>query len=130
REIVELACNLVNLPSRTGNERAVGEFVREWLQGLGIPAILQELGGDRVNVVGIIEGTGGGASLQLNGHLDTNYSGDTDDLVFMSPELFRRPQHTKRAYVRDGRIYGIGIGNMKAGLAAMLTSIKAVKQSG
>lgn len=130
KEIVDLACNLVNLPSRTGNERAVGEFVREWLQGLGIRAILQELGGDRVNVVGIIEGTGGGVSLQLNGHLDTNYSGNEDDLVFMSPELFRRPQHTKRAYVRDGRIYGIGIGNMKAGLAAMLTSIKAVRQSG
>jgi len=129
-EIVELACSLVNLPSRTGNERAVGQFVRDWLRDQGIRALLQELGGDRVNVVGTVEGSGGGLSLQLNGHLDTNYSGDEDDLVFMSPALFDRPQHTKRAYVRDGRIYGVGIGNMKAGLTAMLASIKAVKASG
>ena len=130
KEIVELACNLVNIPSRTGNERAVGAFVRDWLRGFGIPSFLQEMGGDRVNVVGMIEGTGGGVSLQFNGHLDTNYSGDDDDLVFMSPELFRRPQHTKQASVRDGRIYGIGIGNMKAGLTAMLMAILAVKRSG
>ncbi|HEV8382844.1 MAG TPA: M20/M25/M40 family metallo-hydrolase [Gemmatimonadales bacterium] len=130
KEIVELACNLVNIPSRTGNERAVGEFVRDWLRGFGIRSFVQEIGGDRVNVVGTIEGIGNGVSLQLNGHLDTNYSGDEDDLIFMSPELFRRPQHTKRSYVRDGRVYGIGIGNMKAGLTAMLTSIVAVKRSG
>jgi len=130
QEIVKLTCNLVDIPSRTGNERAVGEFVREWLRGFGIRSFLQEIGGDRVNVVGILEGTANGVSLQLNGHLDTNYSGDEDDLLFMSPALVRRRQHTKRAFVQDGRIYGIGVGNMKAGLAAMLTSIVAVKRSG
>src|SRR5262245_15262193 len=130
KEITELACDLVNVPSRTGNERAVGVFVRDWLDKHGIRSQLQELGGDRVNVVGTIAGTGKGVSLQLNGHLDTNYSGDEDDLIYMSPDLYNREQHTTRAYVRDGRIYGVGIGNMKAGLAAMLASIKAVRRSG
>jgi acetylornithine deacetylase/succinyl-diaminopimelate desuccinylase-like protein len=130
KEIVDLACALVNIPSRTGNERAVAEYVCKWLGAAGIRSYVQEIGAERANVVGIVEGTSGGVSLQLNGHLDTNYSGDEDDLAYMSPELFRRPQHTKQAYVKDGRIYGVGIGNMKAGLTAMLASIATVKRSG
>ena len=129
-EVARLACDLVDVPSPTGRERAVGEFVRDWLDAHGIEARLQDLGGERVNVIGILPGCADGVSLQLNGHLDTNYSGDEDDLVYMSPSLFAREQHTKRAYVRDGRIHGIGIGNMKAGLAAMLTTIKALRQGG
>ena len=47
QEIIDLACDLVNVPSPTGHERAVGEFVFEWLTRHGIDAVLQELGGDR-----------------------------------------------------------------------------------
>lgn len=130
KEIIQLACDIVSIPSPTGYERAVGEYIRDWLSGFDIKAVIQELGEDRVNVVGILPGSGNGTSLQLNGHLDTNYSGDEDDLLYMSPDLFKRPQHTKQAYYRDGRVYGVGVGNMKAGLVAMLTTIKALKQSG
>ena len=129
-EVVQLACDLVDVPSPTGREREVGEFVHGWLEGHGVAARLQDLGGERVNVIGVLPGSGDGVSLQLNGHLDTNYSGDEDDLIYMSPALFAREQHSKRAYVRGGRIYGVGIGNMKAGLTAMLTTIKALRQSG
>lgn len=129
-EVVKLACDLVDVPSPTGRERAVGEFCRDWLEAHGVEARLQDLGGERVNVIGTLPGSGDGVSLQLNGHLDTNYSGDQDDLVYMSPRLFAREEHSMRAYVRDGRIYGVGIGNMKAGLAAMLTTIKALRRSG
>lgn len=128
QEIVDLACDLVNVPSPTGHERAVGEFVFEWLTRHGIDAVLQELGGDRVNVVGTLPGSGLGTSLQLNGHLDTNYSGTEDDLIYMSPALFGLKEHSRRAYVEGGQIFGVGIGNMKAGLTAMLTTIKALKQ--
>ena len=51
KEIIELACNLVNLPSRTGNERPVGEFVRDWLQRLGIKAGLEAHGGRLEDIV-------------------------------------------------------------------------------
>ena len=129
-EIVKLCRDLVDIPSLTGHERQVGEFVVEWLRENGIKAIGQGLGEDRMNAIGILEGTGGGLSLQFNGHLDTNYSGDQDDLTYMNRELFNRPEHTKKSFVRDGRIYGVGVGNMKAGLAAMLSAIKAIKQSG
>lgn len=129
-EIVKLCCDLVDIPSLTGHEKQVGEFVVAWLRGNGIKAIGQDLGGERMNAVGIIEGTGGGPSLQFNGHMDTNYSGNDDDLTYMSRELFDRPEHTKKSFVRNGRIYGVGVGNMKAGLAAMLSAIKAIKKSG
>ena len=42
-EVARLACDLVDVPSPTGRERAVGEFVREWLDAHGIEARLQDL---------------------------------------------------------------------------------------
>lgn len=77
-EVARLACDLVDVPSPIGRERAVGEFVRDWLDAHGIEARLQDLGGERVNDIGILPGCADGVSLQLNGHLDTNYSGDED----------------------------------------------------
>ena len=43
-EVVKLACDLVDVPSPTGRERAVGEFCRDWLEAHGVEARLQDLG--------------------------------------------------------------------------------------
>ncbi len=130
KEIVDLACDLVNIPSPTGYERRVAEFVAGWLERNGLRVIRQEIGAERMNVVGVVKGAGRGVSLQFNGHMDVPYSGAEDDLLYMSREQFERPAHRPSAFVRDGRIYGLGVGNMKAGLAAMLIAVKAVRASG
>lgn len=83
-----------------------------------------------MNVVGIIKGTGKGLSLSLNGHMDVPYSGSEDDLLYMRPELYHRPAHRLDAQVKDGYLIGVGIGNMKASLAALMVAMKAVKKSG
>ena len=130
KELIELGCQLVGIPSPTGYERKVGEFVADWFEGLGLKTIRQHIGAERMNVIGIIKGTGGGVSLSYNGHMDVPYSASEDDLLYMSREVYERPAHKLNAFVKDGYIYGCGIGNMKANLAATMIAMKAIKRSG
>jgi acetylornithine deacetylase len=130
QEIVQVASDLVNIPSATGSERRVAEYVCDFYERHGIRAIRQEIGEERMNAVGIIPGTGGGVSLSFNGHMDVPYSGGEEDLLYMSRELFERPAHQPSAFVKDGYLCGLGIGNMKASLAALLVALKAVVSSG
>src|ERR1700730_4814523 len=63
-------------------------------------------------------GTGGGTSLMLNGHLDTNPAGEG---------------WTKDPFggdVDDECIYGIGVSNMKAADAAYVAGLQAVQRAG
>jgi len=62
--------------------------------------------------------------------MDVPYSGGEDDLLYMSKALFDRPAHKPNGFVKDGYICGLGIGNMKASLAALLVALKALKSSG
>ena len=55
-EVARPACDLGDVPSPTGRERAAGELARESLDAHGIEARLQDLGGERVNVTGILPG--------------------------------------------------------------------------
>jgi acetylornithine deacetylase/succinyl-diaminopimelate desuccinylase-like protein len=129
-EVVQIATDLVNIPSPTGSERKVAEYVCDFYERNGIGAIRQEIGEERMNAVGILKGTGGGVSLSFNGHMDVPYAGDEEDLLYMSKELFDRPAHKPNAYVKDGYLCGLGIGNMKASLAALLVALKAIRTSG
>ena len=129
-EVVQVATDLVNIPSPTGSERRVAEYVCDFYERNGIRAVRQEIGEERMNAVGIIKGTGGGVSLSFNGHMDVPYSDNEEDLLYMSKALFDRPAHKAKAFVKDGYICGLGIGNMKASLAALLVALKALKSSG
>ena len=65
-------------------------------------------------------GTGGGRSLLLNGHIDV-----------VSPEpLDRWTSDPWRAEVRDGQLYGRGSGDMKGGIAAMVTAAETLAELG
>lgn len=130
QEVVDVATQLVNIPSPTGSERRVAEYVCDFYERNDIRAIRQEIGEERMNAVGIIKGTSGGVSLSFNGHMDVPYSGGEEDLLYMSKGLFERPAHKPNAYVKDGYLCGLGIGNMKASLAALLVALKAIRSSG
>lgn len=130
KELVDLGCKLVGIPSPTGYERKVGEFVADWFEAAGLRTTRQYIGAERMNVIATLKGTGGGVSLSYNGHMDVPYSSAEDDLLYMSKEAYDRPAHRLNAFVKDGFIYGCGIGNMKASLAATMTAMRALKKSG
>src|SRR5256884_5331317 len=101
----------------------MGERVRDELEDMGLQVQWQEVEEGRPNVVGIWPGAGGGKSLMFNGHMDTSYSGR---------ELWLRdvPGFQPKAFERDGRLYGLGISNMKGALACYLEAVRALQDAG
>jgi acetylornithine deacetylase/succinyl-diaminopimelate desuccinylase-like protein len=120
---VETACAYVSTPSPTGSELAMAETVRAAFEDIGLTIGWQEVEAGRPNVLGTLEGRGGGPTLMFNGHMDTSYSG-------REPHLRGIVGFQPDAQVRDGRIYGLGISNMKGALACYLEAVRAVRDAG
>jgi acetylornithine deacetylase/succinyl-diaminopimelate desuccinylase-like protein len=119
RRLVRWACDAVSIPSFTGEERALAEWIAEELRGLGLTVQLQQVEEGRANVLASRAGSGGGPTLMLNGHLDTSYSGR--EPWSQGVEGFQ-PVGVER----DGRIWGLGISNMKGALACYLAALHAL----
>ncbi len=126
-ELAQLGCDLVNISSPTGQEKAVAEFILNWYQANGLKAVRQEVEKDRPNAVGILKGEGRGLSLGFNGHMDTSFTGTDEDLRMVANV---EPDSELRGSIRDGKVRGLGISNMKGGVAAFMMAGKALKKSG
>lgn len=74
----------------------------------------------RENFVGVVRGSGGGRSLLLNGHIDVVPTGGEDNWTFAP----------FGAQLDDGRIYGRGACDMKAGVVAGFWAAKALQECG
>jgi acetylornithine deacetylase len=123
RRLVQTACTYVSTPSPTGSEQAMAEMVRAEFEDSGLGVTWQEVEDGRPNVIGTLEGAGGGPTLMFNGHMDTSYSG-------REPHLRHIFGFQPNAVVKDGRIYGLGISNMKGALACYLEAVRAVQDAG
>jgi acetylornithine deacetylase len=123
RRLVDLALRLVSTPSFTGSEEAAAELMREELGSLGLQVQWQQVEDGRANVLGTWPGAGGGPTLMFNGHLDTSYSG-------REPWLQGIPGFQPHGFERDGRIYGLGISNMKGAVACYVQAVRALMDAG
>ena len=121
-EIVAMSCDVINIPSPTGHELAMAEYMRGVLQALGIGVAWQEVEEGRANVVGRWIGTGGGKNLMFNGHMDTSNTGEEDFLTGIG--------YKPRAIIKNGMIYGLGIYNMKGALVCYTHALKALIRAG
>ena len=59
----------------------------------------------------------------FNGHMDTSYSG-------REPWLAHVPGFQPEPFVEDGRLYGLGISNMKGALACYVEALRALADAG
>jgi acetylornithine deacetylase/succinyl-diaminopimelate desuccinylase-like protein len=123
RRLVEWAIEAVGVPSFTGQELRMAELMSDTLAELGFQVSLQNVEEGRANVLGSWEGSGGGRSLMLNGHLDTSYSG-------REPWLAGIPGFQPQGFQQNGRIYGLGISNMKGALACFVEAARALREAG
>jgi acetylornithine deacetylase/succinyl-diaminopimelate desuccinylase-like protein len=121
--LVDLALRLVSTPSFTGDEQAAAELMRDELAGLGLQVQWQQVEDGRANVLATWPGAGGGPTLMLNGHLDTSYSG-------REPWLAGIPGFQPQGFEREGRIYGLGISNMKGALACYVEAVRSLRDEG
>ena len=111
-----VAINSINpdlIPGGKG-EAEIARFISDWAERAGLEVHLHEPVPGRPSVVAIARGSGGGRSLMLNGHVDT-----------VGVEGMTEPHQPR---VQNGRLYGRGAYDMKAGLAACMLAVKNAKQ--
>jgi acetylornithine deacetylase len=134
---LEMLGQLVRVPSHLGQERGAQDLMAGWMRRLGLavdsfdldPATLAALPGyspvdwsytARPNVVGVWCGSGAGRSLILNAHVDTTRAEPI--------ELWQHDPYGGETV--DGRLYGRGAQDDKAGCIELLAVVQALQDAG
>lgn len=117
-EVIEFAKRLLRIPSYSGEETEAAKFLASFMEENGLEVELQEVERGRLQAIGRLRGTGEGRSLAFNGHID------------IDPVCLGYTIEPFRPVVKDGRLYGHGVFNMKAGVVANVMAAIAVKRSG
>jgi acetylornithine deacetylase len=136
-ELIDFAQSLVRIPSVSGSEQAAQRAIAAKYESLGlvtdlVPSLREELEShpafcddaipfvDRINVVARWQGTGGGRSLILNGHMDVVPPGD----------LSKWTRDPWGGEIDGDRLYGRGACDMKSGLASAAFAVQALQSVG
>ena len=121
--LVETASRMIDVHSFTGDEQRMAELMASLYEEMGLHVQWQQVEDNRANALGTWAGVGGGKSLMFNGHMDTSYSG-------REPWLSDVPGFQPKAFQRDGRLYGLGISNMKGALACYVEAVRTLQDAG
>jgi acetylornithine deacetylase/succinyl-diaminopimelate desuccinylase-like protein len=121
--LVETASRMIGVHSFTGDEEGMARLMLELYDAMGLQAQWQQVEDGRANALATWPGAGGGKSLMFNGHMDTSYSG-------REPWLRDVPGFQPAPFERDGRLYGLGISNMKGALACYVEAVRALQDAG
>src|SRR4051794_28878630 len=109
----------VHDPARGLSEAPAAELVAAQMREFGWDPQLDVVEPGRPNVVAVVDGGGGpGPTLMFEGHTDVVTEGDGWTVDPFGAEIV------------DGKMYGRGSADMKAGLAAMLFATHALQQRG
>ncbi|MBL8095551.1 MAG: M20 family metallopeptidase [Anaerolineales bacterium] len=136
-ELIAWVQALTRIPSvwkpETGEgEAAAAAWVAERCREIGLETHVEEVVPGRPNVVAWLRGARlQGARLQgarLQGARSLMFEGHTDVVTEGDPALWTDPPFS--ATLRDGKIFGRGANDMKAGLVCALIALKALKESG
>ncbi|MCH3916568.1 MAG: YgeY family selenium metabolism-linked hydrolase [Spirochaetia bacterium] len=118
QKLHSLCQSLVQIPSVTGTETKITHFLKQAMEQAGYDDVwIDEVG----NVIGKINANqAGAASVLFDGHVDTvavpKENGWTTDPF--------------GGTIKDGKIWGRGISDMKGAVAAMVLAVAKVKQLG
>ena len=136
-EMLGLLQTLVRIPSLPGREKGVQDIIAKEMSGMGlsldiwdpvdpalqshpayVPSEIPYTG--RPNVVGTWKGAGGGKKLIFNGHVD----------VVPTGEEAKWTHSPWSGDFVDGKVYGRGSADMKAGCVVNLMVVKALQKAG
>lgn len=110
-EIVEMASELIAIPSPTGTEATIMQWVAGWCDRNGLSYQIFSKDSAQPNVV-ITVGTGKGPILAMNGHLDTVPVSDPADWI--------SGPYEPRVSDDGKKLFGRGASDMKASTGIML----------
>ncbi|MBW2122597.1 MAG: ArgE/DapE family deacylase [Deltaproteobacteria bacterium] len=132
-DVLEILKEIIRIPSITpkypgvrreevlGGETLCNQTLSRFYEQIGCRVDLWEEERDRANLVGVLEGVGGGRSLIFNGHIDIVPPGPREDWKWNDPYSGR---------VEDGRLYGRGSCDMKGGIVAQYADARALVECG
>ena len=123
-QLIQWVQELTRIPSvwrpQTGEgEEAAARWVAARCGEMGLETHFEEVQPGRPNVIAIHHGRNNGPTLMFEGHTDVVTEGD--------PAQWSDPPFA--AVIRNGRIYGRGANDMKAGLVCALIATKAIVES-
>lgn len=115
---LKILADLIKIESVNDHELEVAEYLQDLFQENGIEAKILPLEGQRANLVAEI---GEGAPiLAVSGHMDVV---DPGNLAAWDNDPFTMTE-------KDGKLFGRGITDMKAGLAALVIAMIELKKQG
>ena len=115
--MISFCQQMVQRPSLPGEEGEVAALVKGEMESLGYDEVWAD---DWGNVVGLLRGTGTGRSVMFNGHMDHVDPGHADEW----------PHPPFGGEMHDDRLWGRGVADMKAPLAAMVYAVGLLAQEG
>lgn len=114
-DLISIDSTNPDLSPQGAGEQEIAAYLVQAFRDLGLEVVCHEATPGRPSVVGIREGSGGGRSLMLNGHIDT-----------VGVEGMSQPF---TAVQRAKRMYGRGAYDMKGSVAAMMTALRALAEA-
>ena len=117
-EKIKILQDVIQIETVNDNEVAVAEYFKDLLNEYEIDSKLVEYSPTRANLVAEIKGEKPGKVLIFNGHSDVVAAGD--------PEDWTHPPFA--GVIEDGKLYGRGATDMKAGLTALALAMIEIKE--
>lgn len=130
-ELTELALELGNIPSRSGEEAAAAGYVFDWMQREGLKPRAVGATPARPNIIGEYGGRGDAPNLLFTAHLDTESpagSAALDGYKYRQ-ETVQRKEWTQ-CWLRDNRLHGYPITNDRGPMSCFLIAAKALRKAG
>jgi succinyl-diaminopimelate desuccinylase len=127
KRVIELTQQLVQIRSvyepGKSSEQGVAEFIAELLRGKGLKPLVETVVPGRPNIICDWSGSSFNASkhktLMLEGHTDVVIEGDASAWTYPPFE----------ARIVEGKLFGRGSADMKAGVAAAICALDAVRKT-
>jgi acetylornithine deacetylase/succinyl-diaminopimelate desuccinylase-like protein len=128
-QLGELDAAMVSIPSPTGQERRLAEFLAKHLSQTGLEGVYQAIDEEQGNAVGRLRGSGGGADLLLYAPIDTAFAGDeAEDLPWLGRSL--RADLLPNGQIEGDYVVGQGAENPKAYATCVVAAAEAVRRAG
>lgn len=120
-DIVKVGCELVSIPSVSGDEYEVMQFVKRWLDERGISWVETANDPKRPNIIATVGDLASGPIIAMNGHLD---------VVPVSDASSWKTDPFEGVVSEDGtRIYGRGASDMKTSVGVMMHMLELFKDA-
>jgi acetylornithine deacetylase/succinyl-diaminopimelate desuccinylase-like protein len=125
----ELNRKMASIPSPTGEERELAQFMVSYMSARGLSAFYQPIDDNQGNAIGRLPGSGNGIELLLYAPLDTAFAArPEEDCPWVGFEI--PAEMTTDAYIKNGDVIGLGAENPKGYGACVVGAVEAIRRSG